>query len=80
MIASATSTKSKVTFLETVYPPISNQEAIWLKNDTEVEALLRQSDFYMIGGRAVFVKAVVVWFRFQAACSAGPAMGPPPPA
>ena len=28
----------------------------------------------------VFVKAVVVWFRFQAACSAGPAMGPPPPA
>ena len=29
---------------------------------------------------AVFVKAVVVWFRFQAACSAGPAMGPPPPA
>lgn len=52
MTASATSTKSKVTFLETVYPPISNQEAVWLQNDPEVEALLRQSDFYMIGGRA----------------------------
>lgn len=52
MTTSATSTKSKVTFLETVYPPISNQEAIWLQNDPEVEALLRQSDFYIIGGRA----------------------------
>lgn len=52
MNASATSTKHKVTLLETVYPPISNQEAIWLQNDPEVEALLRQSDFYMIGGRA----------------------------
>ena len=52
MTAGATSTKSKVTFLETVYPPISNQEAVWLQNDSEVEALLRQSDFYMIGGRA----------------------------
>lgn len=52
MIPSATSTKSKLTFLETVYPPISNQEAVWLQNDPEVEAQLRQSDFYMIGGRA----------------------------
>lgn len=52
MTLSATSTKSKLTFLETVYPPISNQEAVWLQNDREVEALLRQSDFYMIGGRA----------------------------
>ena len=52
MIAGATSTKSKITFLETVYPPISNQEAVWLQNDPEGEALLRQSDFYMIGGRA----------------------------
>lgn len=47
-----TSTKSKLTFLETVYPPISNQEAVWLQHDAEVETLLRQSDFYMIGGRA----------------------------
>lgn len=52
MLPGATSTKSKVTFLETVYPPISNQEAVWLQKDPEVEALLRQSDFYMIGGRA----------------------------
>lgn len=47
-----TKTKSKLSFLEAVYPPISNQEAVWLKNDPEVETLLRQSDFYMIGGRA----------------------------
>ncbi|ESZ57104.1 hypothetical protein NL532_29120 [Mesorhizobium sp. C120A] len=48
----ATSTKSKLTILETVYPPISNQEAVWLQNDPEVEALFRQSDFYVIAGRA----------------------------
>lgn len=52
MIAGTTSTKSKLSLLETVYPPLSNQEAVWLQNDPEVEALLRQSDFYMIGGRA----------------------------
>lgn len=52
LIVSVTRTKSKITFLETVYPPISNQEAVWLQNDPDVEALLRQSDFYMIGGRA----------------------------
>lgn len=52
MIPGATSTKSKLTFLETVYPPISNQEAFWLQNDPDVEKLLRQSDFYMIAGRA----------------------------
>ena len=28
------------------------REAHWLANDEEVEPLLRQSDFYMIGGRA----------------------------
>jgi hypothetical protein len=48
----ATKTKSKITFFETVYPPMSNQEAYWLKADKEVEERLRQSDFYMIGGRA----------------------------
>lgn len=52
MTLSTTSTKSKLTFLETVYPPISNQEAVWLQDVPEVEALLRESDFYMIGGRA----------------------------
>lgn len=48
----STSTKSKLTFLETVYPPISNQEAVWLQKDPAVAALLRKSDFYMIAGRA----------------------------
>lgn len=52
MAIGSTSTKSKVSFLETVYPPISNQEAVWFQSDPEVEALLRRSDFYMIGGRA----------------------------
>ena len=45
-------TKSKITVLETVYPPISNQEAVWLQKDAEVEKQLRKSDFYMIAGRA----------------------------
>jgi hypothetical protein len=48
----ATVTKSKVSMLELVFPPISNQEAVQLQHDPEVEALLRESDFYMIGGRA----------------------------
>lgn len=47
-----TSDKRKLTFLDLVYPPISNQEAIWLEGDPEVESLLRSSDFYMIGARA----------------------------
>ncbi len=46
-----TVTKSKLTSLELVYPPISNQEAVWLQNDPAVEAELRASDFYMIAGR-----------------------------
>jgi len=45
-------TKSKVTALRTVYPPIANSHAAALQEDPEVEALLRTSDFYMIGGRA----------------------------
>lgn len=47
-----TATKSKITALRTVYPPISNALAVTLMHDPEVEALLRNSDFYMIGGRA----------------------------
>jgi hypothetical protein len=47
-----TSEKSKMTGLETVYPPISNQEAVWLQDIPEVEELLRRSDFYMIAARA----------------------------
>lgn len=49
---SATSTKSKLTILETVYPPISNQEVVWLQNEPEAVEQFRQSDFYMIAGRA----------------------------
>lgn len=44
--------ESKLSILQLVYPPMSNQEAHWLANDKEMEPLLRQSDFYMIGGRA----------------------------
>jgi len=38
--------------LTLVYPPVSNQEAEWVKSDPDVEALIRSSDFYMIGARA----------------------------
>lgn len=44
--------KSKITALRTVYPPISNFDAVRLQEDSEVEAILRTSDFYMIGARA----------------------------
>src|SRR5438105_1483614 len=32
-----TVTRSKISRLELVYPPISNQEAVWLQDDPEVE-------------------------------------------
>jgi hypothetical protein len=38
--------------LELVYPPVTNQEAIWLEEDKETEEVLRTSHFYMIGIRA----------------------------
>lgn len=38
--------------LHLVYPPVSSFEADVLKDDPQVEALLRTSDFYMIGSRA----------------------------
>lgn len=47
-----TSTKVKVSLLELVYPPMSNQEAVWMQSDPDVVAMLRESDFYMIAGRA----------------------------
>lgn len=46
-----TNTKSKLTVLQTVYPPISNSLAYRLENDPEVEACFRESDFYMIAAR-----------------------------
>lgn len=45
-------TKSSIATLSLVYPPLSSQEATWLREDPEVEAILRRSDFYMIAGRA----------------------------
>lgn len=43
--------RAKVTFLELVIPPISNQEAVWFKDEPFAEHM-KQSDFYMIGGKA----------------------------
>jgi hypothetical protein len=50
-MSDATATKSNISMLELVYPPMSNQEADWFKDDPEFEPLLRESDFYVIGGR-----------------------------
>jgi hypothetical protein len=47
-----TSTKTKLTTLSTVYPPVSNADVVRLQKIPEVEALLRTSDFYMIAARA----------------------------
>jgi hypothetical protein len=43
----------KYTSIELVHPPISSQEAVWYEqsSDPELEALLRLSQLYMIGGR-----------------------------
>jgi len=43
--------RAKLTFLELVIPPISNQEAVWFK-DAPFAEHMKQSDFYMIGGKA----------------------------
>ncbi len=43
--------RAKLTFLELVIPPISNQEAVWFKDEPFAE-FMKQSDFYMIGGKA----------------------------
>ncbi|WP_370559633.1 hypothetical protein NMD70_08435 [Edwardsiella tarda] len=42
--------RAKLTFLELVIPPISNQEAVWFKDEPFAEHM-KQSDFYMIGGK-----------------------------
>jgi hypothetical protein len=44
-------TTSKLSVLELVYPPMSNQEAVWLQSDPEVRAEVQHSDFYMIAAR-----------------------------
>lgn len=43
--------RAKSTFLELVFPPISNQEAFLFKDQPAAEQM-RSSDFYMIGGKA----------------------------
>lgn len=40
--------KVQINFLKLVYPPISNQEAEWMKDDPEVIAELKKSNLYMI--------------------------------
>jgi len=40
--------RSQVNILQLVYPPISNQEAEWLKDDPQVQEELRASNMYMI--------------------------------
>lgn len=42
--------RSKITMLELVFPPISNQEAFLLRGQPAAE-YMRESDFYMIGGK-----------------------------
>jgi len=44
--------KSQINILQLVYPPISNQEAEWLKDDLEVQEELKNSNLYMICQRS----------------------------
>lgn len=44
--------RTNLTAVELVYPPISSQEAVWLREEVDVEERVRKSDFYMIGARA----------------------------
>ncbi|MBN3056973.1 hypothetical protein [Pectobacterium brasiliense] len=45
------SNKFKITYLELVFPPVSNQETFDFK-DQPAAKFMRESDFYMIGGKA----------------------------
>jgi len=40
--------RSQINILRLVYPPVSNQEAEWIKDDSEVRDLLSNSNLYMI--------------------------------
>jgi hypothetical protein len=55
--------KTALNSLSLVYPPVSNQEAEWLKEDGEVERMLRRSDIYMIAQRR---EAKFVWRNHDA--------------
>jgi hypothetical protein len=43
--------QTHMTRLRLVYPPISNQEAEWVREVEDVEKLMRNSDFYAIAAR-----------------------------
>jgi hypothetical protein len=43
--------KAQLNALKLVFPPLSNQEAEWLKDDPDVQAILKSSNLYMIGQR-----------------------------
>ncbi|ALJ04892.1 hypothetical protein APS56_07050 [Pseudalgibacter alginicilyticus] len=44
--------RAQIHHLELVYPPISNQESEWLKNDPESLDWFKRSKIYFIGQRA----------------------------
>lgn len=53
-----------LTSLRLVFPPISNQEADWLKNDPDILKLMEDSSLYMIGRRAeLFFRNIEVTFE-----------------
>lgn len=54
--------------LRLAYVPVSNQEADWVRTDEDVETLIRQSDFYVIGIREL------VMFD-ESACTCDPDTG-----
>lgn len=43
--------KSMICDLKLLFPPLSNQEADWLKKDKEIQKILSKSNLYMIGQR-----------------------------
>lgn len=51
--------RNQICTLCLVYPPISNQEAEWLRSDRDVQQELRESNIYMIGRRAEATLAIV---------------------
>jgi len=53
--------KLQITSLRLVYPPVSNQVADWLKSDSEVEAVLRKSNLYMMAQRREVKFTAVRW-------------------
>jgi len=44
--------KAQINILRLCYPPISNQEAEWIKDDVGVQKMIKNSHLYMICQRA----------------------------